>query len=175
MTAPATGTAKTLATTDTSGNRPKTNTLGSATPIWAASEVPTGTRSQTGPGRRAAIGPLHRTVPAVAPSDNQNPTDHTNIGSRSTTAITVRHRIRMAACGRPNTNAEADIMAMTPARSTDGSNRVNAMNHSTRPIVASHRHHGRQRRNKGAAAAKTKAMFWPETAVRCDKPDRRKL
>ena len=65
-------------------------------------------------------------------------------------------------------------IAITPARSTDGSKRVSAMNQPIRARVAAHLHHGRNRRSSGDAAAMTNATFSPETAVRCDSPDARK-
>ena len=71
----------------------------------------------------------------------------------------------------PSTNAELASIAMTPARSTDGSNRVSIMNQPISPSVADHRHHGRIRRKHGDAAASTNATFSPETAVRCDRPE----
>ncbi len=87
-------------------------------------------------------------TPAVAPLDSQKPTDHTSIGSMSTRIETVDASSRTTDRWRPRTYAEQPSMAMTPARSTDGSKRVRAMNHPISPMVAAHRHHGRSRREQ---------------------------
>ena len=63
-------------------------------------------------------------------------------------------------------NAEMVSIAITPARSTDGSKRVNAMNQAIRAIDHAQRDHGRSRRSSGPAAATRKARFCPDTAVR---------
>ena len=107
----------------------------------------------------------------MAPIDSQKPTDHTNIGSTSTSSVTVHASSRATAVCRPSTYDELASIAMTPARSTDGSKRVRTMNQPIRARVAAQRDHGRSRRSSGEAAAIKNATFSPDTAVRCDSPD----
>ena len=164
ITSPATGTAARLASGDTNGRRWNTSTLGTATPTCAPSVIASGAASQRGPGRRCSHhGPATHT-PAVAPTDSQKPTDHTSSGSSTTSNPTARVSSLTGDACRPSTNAVADNPAITPALNTDGSKRVIAMNHTTTPTVAAHRHHGRSRRNNGNAAASTKATFCPVNA-----------
>ena len=174
MTKPATGTANKFASSDTAGKRWNTSTLGTATPSCAPSVTAIGSRSHRGPGNRSRNqGPSTHT-PAVAPTDNQKPTDHTKSGSNITKAMIASASRRTGDACAPRTKAVAARIAITPARSTDGSKRVSAMNHATTATVAAHRHDGRNRRSNGKAAASTKATFCPDTAVRCERPDPRK-
>ena len=174
ITKPATGTASRLARVPTSGSRPNTSRLGSATPSWAPSVTPSGTAS--GPracSRRASGGP--RTVtPAVAPTDNQKPTERTSSGSTSSRPITATASRRGGSRSRPRANPTALNPAIAPARSTDGSARVSTTNQPISASVAANRTPVRARRSNGPAAANTNATFWPDTAVRCDRPLRRK-
>lgn len=117
----------------------------------------------------ASAGPTV-TTPVVAPTDNQNPIDHTNNGSTSTSPRTANARIRIGARSRPVAYATADSDAIVPARTIEGSKRVNATNHKINPTVTPSRGHRRSRRNNGPHAAKTKATFCPDTAVKWERP-----
>ena len=63
---------------------------------------------------------------------------------------------------------------MTLARRTEGSKRVSTANHPISPSVAAHRARCWRRRSPGAATARRKATFWPETALKSARPDARK-
>ncbi len=144
------------------------------TPICAPSVMPRGIAS--GPSRwnrPASRGPSTAT-PAVAPTDSQKPIEWTSSGSTSTRPVTARDSSRDGALSRPNTNAVAEIAAIVPARTIDGSNRVRLTNHAINATVAAHRQPARRRRKSGPAPASTNATFWPETAVRCESPLARK-
>ena len=102
MTSPATGTATRLATVPTSESRPKTRMLGMATPAWAPIVTATGIAS--GPNRckrPASHGPTPVT-PAVAPTDNQNPTDQASSGSMRSSTTTATASERTASRSRPS-------------------------------------------------------------------------
>ena len=114
-------------------------------------------------------------TPAVAPVDNQKPTDRASSGSTSSSPITAMHSSRAGWRSRPSTKAVADSTAIAPARMIDGSNRVSITN---QPING---HRDRPAHRTAAAAAATdsrppghNATFWPDTAVRCDSPLARK-
>jgi hypothetical protein len=113
-------------------------------------------------------------MPAVAPTDNHHPTDHTSRGSTRWNVATTIASIRSELAWRPRQNAVADNTAMPDARITDGSNRVSSANHPMSTTVASHRARGRSRVSAGAATTRTKATFCPETAVKWARPDARK-
>ena len=84
--------------------------------------------------------------------------------------MTASQRMRTGDRSRPKTNAVADSDAIAPARTIDGSNRVKLTNHRINASVTAQRHHGRSARNSGAAAIRTKLTFWPDTAVKWDRP-----
>ncbi len=109
-------------------------------------------------------------TPPVAPTDSQNPTDHSNSGSITDNPITASANKRTGDRSRPDTNAVADNPAITPALRIDGSNRVIATNQAITPTVSSHLGHGRNRTSSGLHAARTNATFCPDTAVKCDNP-----
>ena len=134
MTNPATGTASRLAGSDTSGRRWNTSQLGSATPSLGTERDRQRHAQPQWAGQSSASAGATMQTPAVAPVDSQNPTDHTSIGSTSTRIVTVHASSRATDCWRPRTNDEQPSMAMTPARSTDGSNRVSAMNQPISPM-----------------------------------------
>src|SRR3954452_5174242 len=89
ITNPATGTANRLAGRDMTGRRWKTSQLGSATPACAPNVTDSGSRTHTGPGSTSPRRGARTQTPAVAPVDNQNPTDHTSIGSTRARITTV--------------------------------------------------------------------------------------
>ena len=95
----------------------------------------------------------------MAPTDSQNPTDHTSSGSTTTSNPTDKASTRAGRTCLPSTYAVAAIVAITPARNTDGSKRVSAMNHAISATDAAQRHHGLRRRSNGSAAASTNATF----------------
>ena len=64
--------------------------------------------------------------------------------------------------------------AMATARRTDGSHRVRTPKPNRMPMPATSRGHNPSRRSSGAATAKTKATFWPDTANRWLRPAARK-
>src|SRR4051794_26898289 len=171
ITNPATGTASRFAGSDMTGSRWKTSQLGTATPAWAPNVTDSGRRTQAGPESTLASRGARTHTPALAPGDNQKPTDHTSIRATQAKITTVQASRRTTGCGRPSANAELASIAIIPARSTDGSNRVSIMNQPISPNVADHRHHCRIRRKAGDAAANTNATFSPETAVRCERPE----
>ncbi len=82
--------------------------------------------------------------------------------------------MRRPATGRPRAKAVAASPAITPARSTDGSNRVSRQKNAMTPTVRNQRGPSRSRRSTGATSASTKATFSPDTARRCVSPDPRK-
>lgn len=170
ITPPATGTASKFAGMLTNGSRPNTNVTGITTPTCAPSVIPSG--SANGPSaanRFANAGPTVIT-PVVAPTDSQNPIDHTSNGSISTNPSTANARMRIGARSRPVAYAIADSDAIVPARTIDGSKRVNATNHKINPTVTPSRGHRRKRRSNGPQAASTNATFCPDTAVRWERP-----
>src|SRR3954463_16393468 len=77
ITKPATGTASRLAGSDMTGRRWKTSELGTATPACAPNVTESGRRIQAGPASKFASRGARTQTPAVAPVDNQKPTDHT--------------------------------------------------------------------------------------------------
>ncbi len=127
-----------------------------ATPTCAPSVTPSGSANTPSRAkRRASHGPIAHTPP-VAPTDSQNPTDHTSSGSIIDNPITASASRRTGDRSRPDTNAVADSTAITPARRIDGSNRVSATNQAISPTVSSHLGHGRSRTRSGPHAARTK-------------------
>ena len=140
-------------------NRPNTATLGTSTPICAATDIATGVANRPiGDNRRCSGGPIIVT-PAVAPTDSQKPTERTSSGSainRTTTAMASR---RGGSRSLPRVKAIAANAAIIPARSTDGSARVNTTNQAIAAIVAASRIGGRARSSNGAMMANASATF----------------
>ena len=150
----------------TSGNRPNTNVTGITTPTCAPSVIPSGSANGPSASKRLANAGPTVITPVVAPTDNQNPIDHTSNGSMSTSPRTANARIRIGARSRPVAYAIADSDAIVPARTIDGSKRVKATNHRINPTVTPSRGQRRSRRSTGPHAARTKATFCPDTAVK---------
>ncbi len=124
-----------VAATLTSGRRPNTSTLGTTTPTCAPSVTPSGSANAPSLAKRWASHGPDRAHPPVAPTDSQNPTDHSSSGSIRTSPITASANMRTGDRSRPDMNAVADNPAITPARRIDGSNRVIATNQAITPTV----------------------------------------
>src|SRR5215470_2149217 len=120
---------------DTSGSDPKTTRLAGATPIWAPMVTAIGAVSHSGPGSNGHTRGAITVTPAVAPTDSQKPTDHASNGSTSTSAPTAITRMRAGGRSRPSSTPTAAMPAITPARNTDGSNRVRARNQTMVAMV----------------------------------------
>ena len=108
--------------------------------------------------------------PAVAATDNTNPTDHVASGSTETMLITVKASARSGNTSRPIAYPTCTTPAMTAARITLDSRRVITANIATTPRAAESRHQRVKRRNIGVSAAKMSTTFCPDTARRCPSP-----
>src|SRR5262249_48030564 len=115
---PATGTASRLAGTETTGSPRNALTATGATPTWAAIVTAAASASERGPGRRAARGVASTAMPAVAPTDSHQPTDHTSSGSTSIIRVAASASSRMVLAGRARKNAVAASPATAAARTT---------------------------------------------------------
>lgn len=159
VTRPATGTARRLAGSDTTGRPPKRGSRIGATPTWAAMVTAMASRHHRGPRRRAAIGADSTAIPSEAPAESWNATEWMSNGSTSTSAVTAKASVRSVAAGRPAKVAVAAMAAMTEARSTDGSNRVSTPKAAISPRVAAQRHPRGSRSSAGPARTRMKATF----------------
>jgi hypothetical protein len=149
MTAPATGSASGFATNETTGTDPKTASETGNVPSCAANVDANTPR----PPQIFPSGADNHARPAVAPTDNANPMLHASIGSiisRHITDIAKTARAFMGCCRKAFV---ATAAAIKPARSTDGSARVNTMKHPMMQSVINHFTRALRRRINGVATA----------------------
>ncbi len=119
----------------TPGTSWKWNNSRGVTPSCAASVVPAARATGAGTNRcsRSPIGDASATIPAVAATDSWNPIDQTSHGSRITSTRTAAARIEPVARGLPISTPTSAIVAITPARITDGSAPVITTKNATVP------------------------------------------
>ena len=167
------GNARRLAGTVTPGTAWKWNSRIGVTASCAASVAPAA--SPTGRGRnrrRSAMGVASATIPAVATTESWNPIAHTSPGSRTISARTADASTDAASRGRPISVPTSAIVAITPARITDGSPPVSTTKNTTTPRQS--RNRGHRVRPISAASARigaiTIATFSPETTRRWPSP-----
>ena len=174
MRAPARGAAATLAGRAASGIAPNVGTSTGATASCAPAVMPSASRTQRGPGRRATIGGASRSTPRHAVTLRRNPTDRVRSGSTTSSAATASARWRRPPDGRPDVVAQSATAATAAARTTEGSKRVRNAKPVTSATATTKRGQIPRRRRTGPATARMKTRFCPETASKCVSPDARK-
>ena len=158
----------------TPGTSWKWNSRSGVTPSCAASVVPAA--SATGAGRkrrnRSPSGDAIATMPAVAVTESWKPIDHTSQGSRTRSTRTAAARTEPVARGLPISTPTSAIVAITPARITDGSAPVITTKKTTVPTARPNLGHrvSRSIDANPTIGASTIATFSPETTSRCPRP-----
>ena len=133
-------------------------------------------RGRPGPARTAGAalrsGDASATIPAVAATDSWNPMDQTSHGSRITSTRTAAARIEPVARGLPISTPTSAIVAITPARITDGSAPVITTKNATVPTPRPNRGHRVSRSSEASPriGASTIATFSPDTTSRWPSP-----
>ena len=94
VTSPATGTARGLASSDTTGSPPVTRDQHRRHADLGGKRDPERSATGRGPGRAAASGRASTAMASDAPTDSWNPTERTSSGSISTSAATASASVR---------------------------------------------------------------------------------
>ena len=158
----------------TPGTSWKWNRRSGVTPSCAASVVPAA--SATGAGRkrrnRSPSGDASATMPAVAVTESWKPMDHTSQGSSTRSIRTAAAKTEPVARGLPINTPTSAIVAITPARITDGSAPVITTKKTTVPTARPNLGHRVSRISDAnpTIGARTIATFSPETTSRCPRP-----
>ena len=111
-------------------------------------------------------------MPAVAVTESWKPIDHTSHGSRTRSTRTAAARTEPVARGLPISTPTSAIVAITPARITDGSAPVITTKKTTVPTARPNRGHRVSRSSEASPTigARTMATFSPETTSRWPRP-----